>query len=75
MFKKPFPLEKNIYSREMVLGLVICGWSMRKEVGKNNKVKQSFLSAWLESVPQSQKASPFIDVFIQTCSEIQGWKF
>lgn len=27
-------VRKKIYSREMVLGLVACRWSMRKEVGK-----------------------------------------
>lgn len=34
--------EENIYiySKEIVIGLVTCRWSMRKELGKNNKIKR-----------------------------------
>lgn len=34
--------EENIYiySKEIVLGLVTCRWSMRKELGKNKKLRE-----------------------------------
>lgn len=61
-FKK-LSLWEKIHSRETSAGLVICRWSMKKEVEKSNKAN-IFFSACLESVLHLPVNFLLIDVFI-----------
>lgn len=61
-------LGKKICSRETVLGLVVCRWSMREEVGKSNEVRRVF-KCLVGISTHSQAASLHSNLFIKSLSE------
>lgn len=61
-------LGKKICSRETVLGLVACRWSMREEVGKSNEVRRVF-KCLVGISTHSQATSPHSNLFIKSHSE------
>lgn len=65
-------LGKKICSRETVLGLVACRWSMREEVGKSNKVKRRVFKCLVGVNTHLLATSPHINLCIKSHSETEG---